>query len=68
MFDNRKQSIPKVFMDKMDIDRKIEEALKKKKVVEMDAVAKLIKQQRYLRGDCARLIEKSKTAPPGGLA
>lgn len=68
MFDNRKQSIPKVFIDKMAIDKKIEDVLVNSKVVAMDAVAGLIKQQRYLRADCARHIQKSKVTPNGGLA
>lgn len=67
MFSTRQQSIPKCFIDKMAIDSEIAAVLKSK-VVGIDALAPLIKKQRYLRQDCIQNVQKKNSFNGGTLA
>lgn len=51
MFDSRKQSVPKLFLDKIEID-KIVDPMKKNKVVNFHEMIPAIKKQRELRRKC----------------
>jgi hypothetical protein len=65
MFSTRQQSIPKVFLDKIEIDKKIQDVLKSKKVIGINELTPLLKQQRYLRDDCKRHVQKKDDFMPG---
>lgn len=67
MFSNRQQSIPKIFIDKMEIDRRIEETISKK-VVALEEMTKLIRRRGWLRDDCARMLQRSKSTEGGATA
>lgn len=58
MFNNRKQSIPRVFMQKMDIDRKIDAARGGSVIILED-----ILEQRRLRRSCAIFCHMNKVTP-----
>lgn len=58
MFNNRKQSIPRVFMQKMDIDRKIDAAKGSSVIILED-----ILEQRRLRRSCAIFCQMNKVTP-----
>lgn len=58
MYDNRKQSIPRVFVQKMEIDKKIDTAKGSSVIVLED-----ILEQRRLRRSCAIFCHMSKVTP-----
>lgn len=62
MFDNRKQSIPRVFMQKMEIDKTID-ALKDASFVVLKDARESILEQRRLRKSCQIFCMMNKVTP-----
>lgn len=62
-FNKKNQSIPKVFLEKIEID-KIVDKMKKEKVVSMKEVTKAVWTQRAKRQACAGFIAMAKGVPP----
>lgn len=70
MFDNRKQSVPKLFLDKIAID-KIIDPMKKSKIVSFSEMIPALKKQKELRRKCeifclSRQVEKDGGGTPAG--
>lgn len=67
MFDNRKQSVPKIFRDKIEIDKVID-AFKKIKVVTFEQVKEIqpsYKRQREIRRLCQMHCHMNKVDQDG---
>lgn len=72
MFDNRKQKVPAVFIEKIEID-KIVDNLRKMKSVNLKEMTALLKKQRELRRMCEMFCHMHKVdqdgdgSPAGGI-
>lgn len=63
-FDNRKQNVPKLFIDKIEIDKKVDEH-KKNKVLDISAVVDY-RKQKELRRNCEMFVTTKKVDQDGG--
>lgn len=67
MFDNRKQNVPQLFIDKINIDKTIDD-LKKLKVINfysLKRISELIKKQKELRRNCEMFCHMKKINQDG---
>lgn len=62
-FNSKKQSIPQVFLEKMAIDKKIED-MRMQEVVDFNEFVKSKHIQTAKRQGCAYFIARAKGAPP----
>jgi len=68
MFDNRKQNVPQLFIDKIDIDKVVDGFLKFKKVINFSDVPKIksaLTRQKEIRRNCEMFCHMKKVNQDG---